>query len=68
MIKVYNHGSLDVLMEDKHGNRKLYRRTNSCLKLVIEDELVGEIDGIPVYKENIKSITGLPSQEYDGVM
>ena len=68
MIKVYNCTACDIMMEDKYRNRKLYRRGNDFVKVELEDELVGEIDGIPVYKEKIKSFSGIPNQEYEGVM
>ena len=68
MIKVYSLTSCDIMMEDKDGNRKLYRRGRNFVKVELEDELVGEIDGIPVFKERVKMISGIPKQEYEGVM
>lgn len=67
-MKVYNLTACDIMMEDKNRNRKLYRRGNDFVKIELEDELVGEIDGIPVYKEKIKRVSGIPSEEYDGIM
>ena len=68
MIRIYNLTACDIMMEDKNKNRKLYRRGNDFVKVELEDKLVDEIDGIPVYKERIKTISGIPSMEYDGVM
>ena len=68
MTKIYNLTACDIMMEDKYRNRKLYRRGNDFVRIELEDEQIGEIDGIPVYKERIKTISGIPSQEYDGVM
>ena len=66
MEKIINLTPHEVVVERKDGSRKTYHPSGQVARVVLEDEQIDEIDGIPVIRGKVKEVTGIPKKQ-DGV-
>ena len=62
-MKIVNLTPHSVVVEHKNGSRKTYHPSGEVARVVLEDECIGHIDGVPVHKGNVKEITGIPEKQ-----
>ena len=65
-MNIINLTPHEVVVEYRDGSRKTFHPSGQVARVELEDEQVGEIDGIPVIKGKVKEVTGIPKKQ-DGV-
>lgn len=64
MVEFVNLTPHDVVIMDSQGNvLKTIPRSGAVARLVSEEEIIGDIDGIPVVATKYVSVEGLPDPE-----
>ena len=66
-MKLINLTPHDIVVEYKDGTRKVYPSSGQVARVEVEDVIVGNVDGLPVYKGKPKKLVGIPNPQ-DGVM
>ena len=65
-MNIINLTPHEVVVERKDGSKKTYHPSGEVARVEMEDEQIGEIDGIPVVRGKVKQVTGIPKKQ-DGV-
>ena len=66
-MKIINLTPHPIVVEHMDGSRKTFHPSGEVARVELEDECIGHIDGIPVYRGKVKEITGIPGRQ-DGVV
>ena len=65
-MKIINLTPHPIVVECEDGMRKTYHPSGQVARVVLEDEQIDKIDGIPVVRGKVKQVTGIPKKQ-DGV-
>ena len=62
-MKIVNLTPHEIRVVDKNGKEKVYPPSGKVARVNVRDELVDEMDGVPVYAGAYEEIVDLPPEE-----